>query len=179
MVKAEIEIEIAEDEGLDDEASDIAVQRTFLGKLREIIPTDDPVWREFAPRYKRAVINERFYYGPKARLPTLATRSPKSLEKAIKEDRPPASPEVRRAARRLLEPDADFVDFMREKLRDLAGDDWDARFDRTYHEPRDIEYDRIRWEHEMGTFDPDNFAFTDAEKEALKDPKLLAEYMAW
>ncbi|RIJ20660.1 hypothetical protein D1224_16295 [Henriciella barbarensis] len=179
MVRCEVDIQEAEFEGLDDEDSDIADQRWFLAKLRELIPTTDPMWREFAPKYRQVIIDERFYYAEDGDLPTALVDLTEKQLKAIFENRPrPTRGSLRELSRRKAE-NKKFRAFMRTKLKKQMGKKWETRLDKEVHEPRDVELDFIRYKNEIGQFDADDYEFSDEEKEALKDPEFFKAYMSW
>lgn len=179
MTRMEFEIDVAEIEGLGDDEGWIEQIQNILDRLRGVMPVDDPLWREFAPDFRRALIDHHYYYGPLPNLPARPAVMPKALRREAREISRSFPPEVRREAKQLLANQDDFRPLMRDKLKELMGEAWDNRFEGTYHEPRDIEHDRIRWEYEMGTFDANKFQFTEHEKQALEDPVFLKTYMAW
>lgn len=179
MVKCEIDIKEAEFDGLDDDDSDIANQKWFLAKLREYIPTTDPMWREFAPKYRRIINDERFYYAESSDLPTALVDLTEKQLKAIFENRPKPTRESLRELSHLKTENKKFRAFMRKKLPKLMGKKWKTRLDNEVHEPRDVEHDFIRYKNEIGQFNPDDYEFSDEEKEALKDPEFFKAYMSW
>ena len=179
MVKCEIDIQEAEFDGLDDEDSDIADQKWFLAKLRKLIPTTDPMWREFAPKYRRIINDERFYYAESCDLPTALVDLTEKQLKAIFANRPkPTRESLRELSHRKAE-NKKFRAFMRKKLQKQMGKKWKTRLDNEVHEPRDVEHDVIRYKNEIGQFDPDDYEFSEEEKEALKDPEFFKAYMSW
>lgn len=179
MVQAEISIQEAELNGHAAGCEEIKSLREFLEKTRKQVRLDDPIWKEYAPGYRKQVIDCLYYAGERPDLPHKPAETPKSIKEAVREVSDQTEPAIKHAAQNLLAHEDSIRRYLREKLESLMGDEWETRLERKYHEPRDIEHDRMRCEYEMGTFDVDNYDFTDEEKEALKDPETLAEYMAW
>lgn len=179
MVKSEIDIDESELQGLNDEDSDIEVQRIFLAEARKLIPRDDPLWLEFAPGYKRAVIDHRYYYGPDPDLPSKIFEMPDDLKARTKEAKHKASPESRKWARQNAIDRKKFWAFMRKKLEELMGDEWETRLDHEFHESRDVDWDYTRWQYETGTFDRSAFGLTAEELEEIAGSEEEKSLFAW
>ena len=150
----------------------------ILDTLYEKIPTDDPLYLELAPRFRRNWVDYWFYYesDPHIDEEELLNNNVKSAKDWTK---PTFSHEALDNIAKSEIKRNEFNQYMREKLEELMGDAWHNRHKKKYHKTRDIELDKMRYEFHTGKFDPKNYDLNEYEEMLFQDEVFLEIYMSW
>ena len=169
------EIELSEPNPLDD---DRELTIRVLDTLYKKIPTDDPLYLEFAPRFRRNWVDYWFYYGPEPYIKEdeLLNGTVKSAKDWIK---PTFSTEVLEKTENHQVIRDEFDEYMQKKLQDLMGDAWHSRHKKKFHKTRDRQLDRMRYEYHTGKFDPKDYYLDEYEEMLSQDEVFLEIYMSW
>lgn len=154
---------------------DEAMTKAFHELFRDRVPDDDPFWLEYAPGYKRSLIDFYYYYGPNFSIPEMSLVSIGSQERRT----PEFTEHDRERLRDYEYKNSGFREFMREKLANIMGVDWHLRLDAPMHVMRDIELDKMRYHYEKGTFNPDEYKLEAGEDALFRDESFLQAYMCW
>jgi len=168
IAKLEVEL-LDENKRYLQDCADTSISREWLQKFRQKIPKHDPWWLMFGPDRKSLWIDYYYFYAPEPEKWPLGAK-PVDIDYEPSFEHPPVSPEMRVEIDQWQMRNARFQLFMRAKLQELMGEDWDSRLDAATFRARDVE---------MGVFDPDNYEISEDEQDMFRDPAFLEKYMAW
>jgi len=163
---------------------DRELTQTLLNKFRQIIPETDPLWRKFAPQFRRNWIDHIYYYGPDPHIDEewlLHEEQSGTKEEGYSSQLEPIefTPEERDCLENYREKRDEFRDYVREKLEEIMGEKWGKRLDSRVHKRRDIALDKMRYEYDCGLFDQNNYELGPGEDGLFRSEAFLEIYMSW
>lgn len=167
-IEAEISLVSSQKEDRFDELGSL---KQLLENYKERMPDKDPIWQEFGPAYLRDHIDHFYYYGPQPREPGSVSPVRPQQGRLAQVGTPKTKPYADGAS--------EFRDFMRAKLQEIMGSDWETRFEQPAHNLRDVNLDCMRWEYETGQFDPENYEIKPGDGALFSEPDWLKAYISW